>query len=165
MPVLVLFCYQQNRIALEGEMQMIITQKTTGRASSVPAGLAAGVGVSIATTILVSIILAILLDREVILWKNIGYGILIMIMLSAFLGAVTANHKIRRQKIVISCMSGLAYWGLLLTFTALFFGGKYEAVDVTALLVMAGCGCAAMLEIKKGRGIYTGKRKKPYYKK
>lgn len=141
---------------------MKLNKMNTGKSSSVPAGLAAGAAVSMIVTGIMSGILAVLLNRESISWEMVGYGILMMIMLSSFLGAVTANAKIRRQKLLVSLMSGFLYWGILLSITALFFGGRYEAVGVTAFLIVGGCGCASMLGIGQGRHKYTGKRKSYY---
>ena len=126
-------------------------QKATGRTSSVPAGLALGAGVSAVVTGLMTAALAGLLNQETIPWETVGYGILIMVMLSAYLGALTAWSKIRRQRLMICMMSGLVYFGMLLSVTALFFGGQYQAVGVTALLVAGGSGCAAVTGTGKGR--------------
>jgi hypothetical protein len=127
-------------------------QKVTGRADSVPGGLAAGAAVSVITTAGLTGVMALLLERETISWEGAGYGILVMLMLSAFLGALTACARIRRQWILVSLMSGGVYFGILLSVTALFFGGQYQAVGVTALLVAGGCGCSALLMAGKGRG-------------
>lgn len=129
--------------------------KHTGRTSSVPGGLAAGAMVSTILTALITAVLAVLLDKEIIRWENVGYGVLAMVMLSAFCGAVTANAKIRRQRFLVSLMSGLVYFGILLSITALFFGGQFEAVGVTGLLVAGGCACAALPSGGQGRRGYS----------
>ena len=136
--------------------------KITGRASSVPAGLAMGAAVSIAVTGILTAVLAMLLDRETISWDAVGYGILVMIMLSAYLGAITAWMRIRRQRLLVCLMSGGVYFALLLSVTALFFGGQYEAVTVTALLVAGGTGCACLPGVGQGRRNIKRKRGKHY---
>lgn len=142
---------------------MNTTYKATERASSLLTGLIMGAAVSTGITLMITALLAILLDREVISWEKIGYAILIMIMLSAFMGGVTAYNRIRRQRVLISLMAGLIYWGVLLSVTALFFGGQYEAVGVTALLVAGGSLCSAMVGIGKGGG-EAGRRKRKRYR-
>lgn len=137
-------------------------KRTTGRASSIPAGLAAGATVNIILTGILTAVLALLLDRERIPWDAVGYGILIMILLSAYLGAVTARNRIRRQRLLVCLMSGGIYFAILLSVTALFFGGQYEAVGVTALLVAGGTGCAALPAPRQGRGVGNRRRRKPY---
>lgn len=105
------------------------------------------------TTAVLTALLAGLLDREMISWEIAGYWILVMIMLSAYLGSVTACRKIRRQRLMICLMSALVYWGILLSVTALFFGGQFEAVGVTALLIMGGSICAALSGTGKGKRV------------
>lgn len=132
-------------------------KQMTGRASSIPAGLGAGAGVSVIITLLGTALLAKLLDGETIQWEAVGYGILIMVMLSAMLGCITAMKKIKRQNGMVCLLSGLTYWGILLAITALFFGGQYEAMGVTLLLIVGGSGCAFLLCAGQGRG--GGRRK------
>lgn len=127
-------------------------QKVTGRASSVPGGLAAGAAVSMAITVGLTLWMALLLDHESISWDTAGYGIMAMILLSAFFGAWTACGRIRRQRLLVCLMSGGVYFAILLSVTALFFGGQYQAVGVTALLIAGGCFCPALLAPGKRRG-------------
>lgn len=137
-------------------------KQMNGKASSIPAGLGAGAGVSVVITLAGTAVLAKMLDAETIQWESIGYGILIMIMLSAMLGSLTAIRKVKRQFALVSLMSGFVYWGILLSITALFFGGQYEAVGVTLLLVAAGSGCAFLLTLQGGRGGSTKHRRRQH---
>lgn len=126
-------------------------QKVTGRASSIPAGLAAGASVSMAITGALTLWMALLLEKEAISWDTAGYGIMIMILLSAFFGALTACGRIRHQRLLVCLMSGGLYFAILLSITALFFGGQYQAVGVTALLIAGGCFCPVFLAPGQGR--------------
>lgn len=136
---------------------MVVNQKVTGNAASVPAGLAMGALMSLAITVAGAGILAKLLDMEKMIWENIGYGIMILLILSSFFGGLTAYKRIKRQRLLVCMASGAVYYGLLLSITALFFGGQYEAVGVTALLVLGGSLAAGML------GLRQGKKKKPAF--
>lgn len=140
---------------------MTRSQKITGRTSSLPAGLAAGAAVNVGITAAGTGLLANLLNRESVNWENIGYGVLIMILLAAYLGSLVAYGRIRRQKLMICMMSGLLYFGILLLITALFFGGQYEAVGVTGLLITGGSGCAALTGTGWGKG--TRRTRKKYH--
>lgn len=138
---------------------MVSNHNHSGRASSLPAGLAWGAIVNIATTGSMAAILALLLEKERIDWNGAGYGILAMIMLSAFLGAVVAYRKVRHMQLMVCAMSGVVYLGILLSVTALFFGGQYEAIGVTSLLVAGGVFCAAMPRQGNRRGKRSFNRK------
>lgn len=141
---------------------MVTNQKSTGRASSLWAGLAFGGAVSTGITLVITAVLAKLLDLEKLQWENIGYGILIMIITSSFMGAIVAFGKIKRQRMVVCMLSGVVYLGIMLTVTALFFGGQFEAVGVTVLLIAAGCGSAGLLGLREKRGGNRRKGKRYY---
>lgn len=133
--------------------------KATGRAMSIPAGIAISGAVSMGATLLMSLLLASMLDSERMTWEQAGYWIMVMLFVSSFAGAKTGMIAIRHQRLAVSLMSGCLYWGLLLCFTALFFGGNYGAVPETAAVITAGSCCAAMLSLpKKRKG--RGRRKK-----
>lgn len=134
---------------------MVINQKPTGRALSIPTGLAIGAAVSVSVTLVMAAMLAKLVDMEKLPWENIGYGIIVLLLLASFSGAMAAYAKIKRQRLLVCIMSGVVYFGILLSITALFFGGQYEAVGVTAALTLGGSAVAGLLGLrdgKKGRG-------------
>lgn len=129
-----------------------MNKKHTGRAVSIPAGLAWGGGTSLGCTLLFTAVIGKLLDMEKITWENVGYGVMCLLLAASFLGAAFAYRKIKRQRIVVCLMSGMVYFVILLCITALFFGGQYEAVGVTFALVIGGSGCAGILGMReKGR--------------
>lgn len=131
---------------------MVRNQKTTGRAMSIPAGLAVGAAVSAGLTVLFTALLAKLLDMETLAWENIGYGIMIMLLLASFFGAIVSYAKVKRQRMLVCAASGAIYFAFLLSITALFFGGQFEAVGVTAMLVMGGSITAGLLGLRSGGG-------------
>ncbi len=120
-------------------------RKSNGKASTVPIGLLYGVIVSILTTLTGTVLIANLIHTERMPWESVGYGILIEIMLASFLGANAAYSKIKHKRLLVSLMSGAVYYCVLLSMTALLFGGQYEAAGVTAGLVLAGCGASGLL--------------------
>lgn len=138
---------------------MVINHKPTGRAASIPMGLFIGSLFSAGLTLCSAAVLAKLVDLEKLAWNNIGYGIIVVLLVSSFSGAMIACHKIKRQRIAICAASGLIYFGLLLSVTALFFGGQYEAVGVTAALVLAGSLAAGLIEAYGNGSRKTPKRK------
>ena len=130
----------------------------TGKASSMASGLGAGGTVSLTVTVLGAMGIGKMLDLQKLEWKNTGYVILFLLLIGSFTGALTASEKIKRRKLLVCAVSGGIYWAELLLITALFFGGQYEAVGVTALLITAGSVSAALLTAGKGRG--AGKKRR-----
>lgn len=136
---------------------MVVNQKATGKAISMPMGLLIGSGVSMGITLAAAAVLAKLLDSERLAWENVGYGIEVVLVVASFCGAMAAYKKIKRQRLVVCAVSGVLYLSILLAITALFFGGQYEMVWLTAILILAGSGGAALLGL---RGEGKGRHKK-----
>lgn len=136
---------------------MTIHQKRTGRAASMPAGLAFGACVNLAVTLAGSVLLAKLLDQGKLQWSNIGYAVMVLLLAASYLGAFCAQTKIKSKRLLVCALSGLIYICVLISITALFFGGQYEALGVTAALVLAGSGTAGLLGLREKR---DGKRLK-----
>ena len=126
--------------------------RRTGRASSMAAGLTFGAGTALAITIRGSAILAKLVDGEWLEEGNVGYGIMGMLLLASYLAAMVSYGKIKRQRLLVCLSTGGIYFGLLLSITALFFGGQYSGVGVTALLIVCGAILAILPGFSQKRG-------------
>lgn len=136
---------------------MVVNRKVTGKASSMPAGLAVGGSVSLGLTVLLAAVIAKLVDSGKLAEESIGYGVMGLLLCASMAGALAAHGRIKRQRLLVAALSGLVYMATLLAITALFFGGQYEAVGVTALLVFGGSMVTALLGTGPKRG---GKRRK-----
>ena len=139
---------------------MVVNRKVTGKTSSMPAGLAMGAAISLGITLILASAIAKLVSSEKLAEEHIGYGVMVLLFVASAVGAATANSRIKRRRLLVSCLAGLTYMGILLSITALFFGGQYEAVGVTALLVMGGSICATLIGIDSKRGGHRKKGKK-----
>ena len=138
---------------------MVMNRKVTGTAASLPVGLAVGAVVSSAVTAAGSALAAKLVLGGSIPEGAIGYCAMVILLLASALGAWTAAGRIRHRRLYVCMLSGAVYYGCLLMLTALFFGGQYQGMGVTALVVLAGCVTAALLE-KKGKGKPSGAGKR-----
>ena len=134
-------------------------QKATGRAMSMPAGIAVGMAVSLLVTLVGAFVLGWLIDKEMLEMNSIGYGAMVILLAASFLGALTAKTRIKHRYLVVCLVSGVGYYLVLLAITALFFGGQYQGMGVTLALVLAGAGTAGLLSIKKKKSITKGYRK------
>lgn len=130
---------------------MIMNQKVTGRISSVPAGIAIGEGVSMILTVIGALVTAMLVDRGVIPEERIGYGSLLTLLAASVAGAIVSWKRIRHRRMMVCMIHSAGYYLLLLSIAALFFGGQYEGMGVTALVVLAGGLCVAMMGLKGER--------------
>ena len=137
-------------------------QKVSGRADSIPVGLAVGAVSCILLTIVCVAVLTKLVDTGKIQWENIGYAIMVQTIIASFIGAKIAHTRIKRQRLLVCLLSGLIYYVFLIATVAIFFGGKYEGMAVTALLVLAGCVCASLLGLRSQKGSHHNIMKKQH---
>ena len=131
---------------------MVANRKVTGKASSMPGGLAMGGGLSMTVTVVLSMVTAKLVDSGTMPEEAVGYAALVILLLGSGLGAWLAAAKIKRQRLVVCLASGCVYYGSLLGLTALFFGGQYTGMGVTALAVAGGSMAVCLMGMGQGRG-------------
>lgn len=142
---------------------MVANRKVSGRAKSIPAGLGIGLAISMVITLFGSLIIAILLDSQNMQEQSIGYGSMVLLLLSSAAGAVTAATTVKRQLLPVCMLSGSCYYAALLAITALFFGGQYQGMGVTALMILAGCGTVAVI-LARGKRSGSRHHKKTAYR-
>lgn len=128
---------------------MLANQKVTGRAASIPIGVGIGVLISLLITILGATVVAWLILTGRIAEGNIGYGSIVILLLSSGIGAYTAWKLIKHQRLLVCMVQSAVYYLVLLGCTALFFGGQYQGMGVTALVVLAGCGSVILLGLRR----------------
>ena len=130
-----------------------------GKALSVPEGLLLSLTVNIITTSLIITILSVLLSTKTILWSETGYWIMIMLLISSFTGSKVAIGTVKSQRYLIATMSGILYFMSLLCITALFFGGQYNSVIETGILILSGSIAAALIHLPQKKAL---QRKRTY---
>ena len=124
---------------------MVANKKVTGRASSVPGGLASGMLTGLVITLLASAFAAYLASREVLAQDMFGYCAMGVLVLASFAGAAVAVRRIKKMPLQMAVASGLLLYVMLISMTALFFGGQYDAMGITLVLVLIGSGAGGIL--------------------
>ena len=140
----------------KGERRMIANRKVTGRASGVPAGLATGTTVSTIVTVILSTVIAHLIAKEMIEMNAVGYGAILILLVSSMAGGWTAAKKIKKMPMEMALANGAVYFVILVLLTAVVFGGRYQGMGVTFLCVGIGSVIAG---ISAGKGRRKAKRK------
>ena len=139
---------------------MVVNQKPSGRASSMPSGLVTGLSVSLCATLLLAAVSAKLLDLQWIGEKDIGYCAMVILLTAPFVGSKAAQARIKHQRLMVCAISAGLYFLTLMGITALFFGGQYEAVGVTLLLILCGASLSLLTGNGKNRGGKRGKKRR-----
>ena len=140
---------------------MVANVKPTERTMSMGAGLTLAGAVCLFSTICMSAIIAFMADKGIIQQAQIGYGVMILLGLTSAIGVITANGKIRRRKLLVSGITALIYFLELLGITALFFGGQYQGIGVTALMILCGAALPLLTDLKGRGGVKKRKYKIP----
>ena len=117
---------------------MTVNRKVTGTSLPIPSGLAIGVLSAVLTTFTGTLLASILIDKEIIMWGQSGYAVMIILIISSWIGAEVTANKIKRRRVMVCVASGVGYFIALLMITGLFFGGKYSGVGESGLLILCG---------------------------
>lgn len=138
---------------------MVINRKVTGKAIPLPLGLGIGLGVSMLITLAAVGILAGMVLKGTVGENAIGYGAMLIVPLSSALGALAAALAVKHRWLVVCAGVGGLYFVTLLSITALFFGGQYSGIGVTALLILLGTGAACLFRLRGEKKGFRSKKK------
>lgn len=139
---------------------MVVNQKPTGTAKSMPIGLAYGWVASVGITALLCALLAILVLNGKIGWETVGYGAMVMIAGSAYAGAAVSCWTIKHRKLIVCLLSGAIYLCTLIGATALLFGGVQGSILVTVMLIAGGTTAAALVHSAEKKSTRQGRQKR-----
>lgn len=131
---------------------MVANRKVTGKTWSMPMGLLAGGILSLSSTLIGAALLASMINREMVAEMGIGYGVMVILLLSSVIGSMTAYTKIRRRRMLVCALAGLVYFLTLCSITAMFFHGTYSGVLVTAAVIAGGSISVGLLGLRAGEG-------------
>lgn len=129
---------------------MVVNKKVTGKAVSVPVGLLMGQAIAMIVSVLGSIIAANMILTETLEASAIGYCAIVILMLASASCALISAWMIKHRWMIVCLGAGGIYYLLLLATTAMFFGGQYQGMGVTALVVLGGSGAVGLLGLRAG---------------
>lgn len=139
---------------------MVTNKKVMGKAGSVPKGLAIGTVAALLITILFAVGMTQLILAEKISEMAMGYGAMIVMPLASAVSALIATGVIKRRRMQICLLAGLAYFIVLGIINVVFFGGQFSGVAVSVLLILLGAFAVGLLGARGEKG--RGKRRKNY---
>ena len=102
---------------------------------SVPVGILTGVLLGLMITVLGAILLSMLIYRQTVQEDGVGIGAMIIVGVSALAGVIAAVTLVRRRRVQVCVLTGVGYQLSLLGMNALLFGGQYNGVMTTIILV------------------------------
>lgn len=129
---------------------MQIRKKVKGAAMTIPAGLGISLLVSMIITLAGAAAASHLIASEKIGEGSIGFAAMVILAIAAIMGAWCAISLVKRLRLQVCMMAGGCYYLTLLAMTALLFGGQYQGMGVTAIVILAGCAVVAFFPTKMG---------------
>ncbi len=126
----------------------------------IPMSIGVGVMISMAGMLAGALALAAVIHKGKMSPDAMGYGVLAVLMISSVFGSLIACTRVSGKRLIVGAVTSAVYLLVLLCMTALFFGGRYQGVAVTALVVLGGGIISALLTTRHGKG--TGKKHKKH---
>lgn len=139
---------------------MVVNQKPTGTARSMPAGLAMGWSVSAVITAVSCGLLAWLILSGKTGWEAMGYGVMGILFIASYAGAAVSCKAIMHRKLFVCILSGIIYLCSLALVVLMMFGGQFGSIWVSALLVAGGAGAAALVHCAEKKENRRRRRKR-----
>ena len=122
-------------------------------------GLMLGLLVSILLMLAICLIATGLVAGEKLGQQQMGYGACIALLISGFAGAWTSAQIINEKRILICIISGGVYFLFLLCVTAIFFGGNFQNIWTTGLMILGTNMAAAFVGLKRKPRSYKGHKR------
>lgn len=138
---------------------MVANRKVTGKAMSVLAGVSVGAGICVLITLAGSLIIAWLVGADRLPESGFGYGAMVTLLGASVAGAWAAATLVKHQRLMVCLLTGGIYFLLLLSLTTFCFGGQYQGIVPTALLIAGGSMTPALFGAV-GQGNRTSRRHK-----
>ena len=134
--------------------------KRMGRSNSLPMAIVFGLLAVVVFMICGAMLLALLIVTERVGEDAIGWGCMVILPLSSALGSLCAWLLLKRQRLMVTGITAGGFY-ILLLILALPFGGLYDGMGITALLVALGGGIALIPALLgSGSGVHGHKNRR-----
>lgn len=122
------------------------------RGNNMVRGLAIGWVTEAAALMLGCGILTTLVLENVVGWRKVGYGVMIILLVASYCGAAAAANKAENKRQLICILSGIILLLTLGVITMLFYNGRFEGSLMTAMIIAGGSTCASLVHCAEKRG-------------
>ena len=126
-------------------------KKAKGTAMAIPIGVLWGAIISLLITIIAALMLTWLTLNGITDQEKLGYSIMVSILLATMIGSFVSSTLVKRRKLLICWVTGMAYYITLLGINALFLGRNFQGVIAEGLLITAGSLISGILQFMKQR--------------
>lgn len=127
---------------------MTTKHKATGRAKTVPLGIAEGLTVSILITVIGAAIIAWMISSSFLKNDKTGYAIMAILFLAPLAGCLTSAKLIKHETAKVCLITGICHFVTLLVITGIAFHGEYSEIWVPLGLTVMGVLTSILLARK-----------------
>ena len=127
---------------------MKIKRKMNSKELSLPMGIGLGLLICAIMTIAGTAAISHLTLTERIGEQSIGIWSKVVLFLAVLIGAWSAVTATKQKRLQVCLITGGIYSLLLLSATAMFFGGRYRGVGISLLVVLAASAFVAFMPVK-----------------
>ena len=125
---------------------------------SMTVGVLTGILIFAFITVAGAILLTSLLIGDKLSLDAGKYILYFVLMLSAFLGAITAGKMIGEKRLLVCGVIAAVILFVLVGVNILFYDGQFHGLGMTVLMVLTGCTLANVVSLK-GKGNKLRRRK------
>jgi len=120
-----------------------------------------GAAVSLITSVGCAAICAAAISYDIIHQRDIGYCAVFIILISSMCAGLISAGSDRDKRMYIGMLASILYAVELLLITMLFFGGEYQGIPITVIVIVTGYVLSIMVS-KKGMKQRKSMRRKKY---
>ena len=131
---------------------MVTNKRVFGRAGSMAKGVLVGTIAALVITIAVALLLTQLILSDKMDFTVLGYSAMIMLPLASAVSALISVGIVKRRRMQTAMLAGVAYFVMLSLINFIFFGGHFDGLLVTILLILGGAFCVGIWGIRGERG-------------
>lgn len=129
-----------------------VMKKVTGTATPMPKGVGVGVITSLLMALFLCACLSWLALKSFLPEHMLGYAVMITLLISSAIGAGVAADQIKRRMMMVCLLTGVFFAMVLAVLTAILFGGQYQGIITSVIVIMLGSGCIGLLKMKSRGG-------------
>ena len=127
---------------------MVWNHKVTGTAKPMALGLVIGAGTALLILVITAMAIAWLVLGERMPVSAIGYGVMVAHLMAVSVGGIVGSTAIKHRKMLVCMIVGCLYYLCLIVCTAVFFGGQYQGMGVTALVIAGASGLTGFIMLR-----------------
>lgn len=125
------------------------TKEYQNKDKSILYAVCIGVLISVTVMLIGVIVTSLLVANETVSSNTTSYWVMGISLVSSMIGSAVAIGIAKRQLAIVGISTSMAFMLILISLTAIFYGGQYSGVPATLLLILCGGISSVIIKSKK----------------